>query len=56
MECKNLGDIDGNPNDKVSAITFNNITATAETPVLNNKYKDVKLKNVKVNGKAYALK
>lgn len=56
VECKNLGDIDGNPNDKVSAITFNNITATAETPVLNNKYKDVKLKNVKVNGKAYALK
>lgn len=50
VECKRVGEIEGNPSDKVSDIVFRNIEARAENPVLKNKYSDVKFKNVTVNG------
>lgn len=54
--CNRLGEIEGNPADKVSNIVFRNINARAETPALKNKYSDVKFKNVTVNGAPLVLK
>ena len=50
VKCKKLGDIDGNANDTVTNFVLKNITANAETPGLNNKYSDVKIENVVING------
>lgn len=49
VTCDSLGDIDGNPSDQISDITFNDMKILAKKPVLNNKYKGVNLTNVKVN-------
>ena len=51
VECKSFGDMQGNPSDTVSKIVFKNIEATAATPGFRNKYTDVKMENVVVNGK-----
>lgn len=56
VQCNRIGDINGNANDKVSQIAFNNITATAGTPVLNTSYPGVILNKVIVNGKPLELK
>ena len=56
VKCKTVGELEGNPNDKVSGILFKNIIATAETPILKNKYSDVKAENVVVNGKPLQMK
>lgn len=56
VECKKLGDIEGNPSDQVSDIVLRNITATAESPVLKNIYPGVKIENVIVNGTPLAIK
>lgn len=55
VSCKSIGDIEGNATDRISDILFRNIQATAETPVLKNKYTDVKAENVMVNGKAFVI-
>lgn len=50
VQAQSFGDMEGNENDKVSNIVFKDITATAKSPVLKNKYKDVQISNVVVNG------
>lgn len=56
VKCKTVGELEGNPNDKVSGIVFKNITATAEIPILKNKYSGVKAENVLVNGSPLSIK
>lgn len=50
VECKSVGDMNGNNPDKVSKIVFKNIEATATTPGFRTKYTDIKFENVRVNG------
>ncbi|WP_295769789.1 glycosyl hydrolase family 28 protein [uncultured Mucilaginibacter sp.] len=56
IECDQVAHIQGNPNDKVSGITFSNIEATAKKPGIKNVYEGVKLENVVINGQPYTLK
>ncbi len=56
VNCNRFGEIVGNPDDKVYNIVFKDITATAETPTLQNKYPDIKVENVIVNGAPLVLK
>lgn len=56
VKCGRFGVIEGNAADIVSGILFKNITATAETPELKNKYPDVKAENVIVNGGPLPIK
>jgi polygalacturonase len=57
VQCNKLGDIKGNPADKISDILFRNITANAATPTLQtNNYPDIKAENVKVNGSPFVIK
>ena len=57
MKCNRVGDIKGNPEDKVSNILFKNITVTATAPTLKtNNYPKIKTKNVVVNGTPLVLK
>lgn len=53
VECKSLGDMEGNPSDSVSNILFRNINAKAETPTLKTKYAGITFENVVVNGVAF---
>lgn len=56
VNCKSLGEVAGNPNDQVNNILFKNITATAESPTLKNKYPEgVRTENVIVNGNPIAV-
>ncbi len=51
MQCNRVGDIKGNPGDKVSDILFKNITVKASSPALKtNNYPNIKTENVIVNG------
>ena len=50
VDCKSFGDLQGNPADQASQISFKNISATAKKPGLNNRFKDVKTENVTING------
>ncbi len=50
VDCLKFGELEGNPLDKVSNITFKNITATAKDPELKNIYQGIKVENVTVNG------
>lgn len=57
VQCNSVGDIKGNPADKISDILFRNITANATTPVLKtNNYPNIKAENVIVNGSAFVIK
>jgi polygalacturonase len=56
VQCKSIGDMEGNPSDTVSGIVFRDINAKAETPVLKTKYTSIKLENVVVNGAPFAVK
>lgn len=56
VQCKSLGEIEGNPSDSVSNIVFKDITANAETPGLKNKYTGIKAERVMVNGAPFILK
>lgn len=57
MKCNRIGDIKGNPTDKVSNILFSNINVTATAPTLKtNNYPKIKTKNVVVNGTPLMLK
>lgn len=50
VQCKRVGEMEGNPADRVSNISFKNITATAESAILKTGYSGVKYENVMVNG------
>ena len=57
MKCNRVGDIKGNPEDKVSNILFENIAVNAIVPTLKtNNYPKIKTKNVVVNGTPLVLK
>jgi polygalacturonase len=57
MECNRIGDIKGNPADKISDILFKNITIKATTPGFNtNNYTGIKTENVIVNGAPLIVK
>lgn len=57
VQCNTVGDIKGNPADKISDILFKNITANATTPTLGtNNYPNIKTENVTVNGSPLVLK
>ena len=57
VQCNRVGDIKGNPNDKISDILFKNISAKAATPTLTtNNYPNIKTENVMVNGSPLVLK
>ena len=55
VKCKQFGTIDGNPADSISSILLRNITATAETPALKNRYPGIKAENVIVNGSSLVI-
>lgn len=55
VKCKSFGDMEGNPMDTVSNISFRNITAVTESPIFKTKYTDVKFENVTVNGAVFKL-
>jgi polygalacturonase len=56
VNTKNIGEIVGNPNDKVSKIVFKDSDVTAASPALINKNPDVKFVNFKVNGTPFVPK
>jgi polygalacturonase len=53
VACDKLGTIEGNANDTVTDFTLKDSNVTTETPTLKNKYSDVKVRNVTVNGKPW---
>lgn len=55
VQCKMVGEMEGNPADIVSNIMFSNIKATAETAELKTKYTGIQIKNVTVNGIPFDL-
>jgi polygalacturonase len=50
VQCKSVGEMEGNAADTVSNIVFKNITATAEAATLKTSYSGIKFENVTVNG------
>ncbi len=57
MQCNRVADIKGNPTDKISDITFRNVTVKAATPTLStNNYLNIKTENVIVNGAPFVIK
>ncbi len=55
VECKSLGEMEGNPTDTVSNIVFKDVNATAGTATLKTKYTGIKLENVVVNGTPFQI-
>jgi len=56
VEATKFGEMDGNPDDKVSNFLFKDLEVTTKTPFLKNKYQDVKIENVLVNGALLVVK
>ena len=56
VEANKFGEMNGNPLDKLSGFTFQNLQITTKNPVLKNKYDDVKYENVIVNGEPLVVK
>jgi len=56
VEANKFGEMNGNPLDKLSGFTFQNLQITTNNPVLKNKYDDVKYENVIVNGEPLVVK
>ena len=57
VKCNRVGDIQGNPADKISDILFRNVTLVAVTAVLKTKdYPNVRVENVIVNGVPFVIK
>jgi hypothetical protein len=56
VECKSLGEMEGNATDTVSNIVFRDIQAKAEKATLKTKYTGIKFENVVVNGVAFVVK
>jgi polygalacturonase len=50
VKCNVFSRMEGNPSDQVTGVVFKNIDATAKNGGFPNKYADVKLENVVVNG------
>ncbi|HMP92075.1 MAG TPA: glycosyl hydrolase family 28 protein [Phnomibacter sp.] len=55
VQCKSLGNMQGNPADSLYNIQFKNIRATTEEPVLKTTYTGIKLENFTVNGTPFKL-
>jgi hypothetical protein len=55
VQCKRVGEMEGNSPDTVSNIVFRNITATAETATLKTSYSGIKFENVMVNGVSFDI-
>lgn len=55
VKCNVFAEIKGNNADKITGFVFENVTATAIDPTLKSEYKNIKLKNVTVNGKTLHL-
>lgn len=56
VQCSRFGEMNGNPNDRVSNILFTNINITTATPELKTTYTDhITFKNVVVNGNTVKL-
>ncbi len=53
LECASLGIIRGNANDTIRNIILDNLIIQAKESKLDTDYKEVKLNNVKVNGKPF---
>ncbi|MES2773965.1 MAG: glycosyl hydrolase family 28 protein [Bacteroidota bacterium] len=56
VQCKSVGDLEGNPADSVYNILFKNINATAGTATLKTKYTGIKHENVTINGAPLVIK
>ncbi|TKC10451.1 exopolygalacturonase [Pedobacter polaris] len=56
VESTQFGIMNGNPLDVLSNVTFKNMEVTTKNPVLKNKYDDVKIENVMVNGAPLVMK
>ncbi|KQN38933.1 exopolygalacturonase [Pedobacter sp. Leaf41] len=56
VEANKFGEMNGNPLDKLSGFTFQNLQITTKNPVLKNKYDEVKYENVIVNGEPLVVK
>jgi polygalacturonase len=57
VECNRVGDIKGNPNDKISDMLFRNVTVKAtSTELKTNNYKNIRMENVMVNGSPVVIK
>lgn len=56
VEATKFGEMDGNPEDKVSGFLFKDLEVTTKTPFLKNSYQDVKIENVMVNGAPLIVK
>jgi len=56
VEATKFGEMDGNPEDKVSGFLFKDLEVTTKTPFLKNRHQDVKMENVMVNGAPLKVK
>jgi len=56
VEANKFGEMDGNPDDKVSAFLFKDLEVNTKTPFLKNRYEDVKIDHVMVNGAPLVVK
>ncbi|MBO9672443.1 MAG: right-handed parallel beta-helix repeat-containing protein [Sphingobacteriaceae bacterium] len=56
VEATKFGEMDGNPEDKVSGFLFKDLEVTAKTPFLKNRYQDIKIEKVMVNGAPLVIK
>ncbi|MGQ7857188.1 glycoside hydrolase family 28 protein [Pedobacter sp. WC2501] len=56
VEATKFGEMDGNPEDKVSGFLFKDLEVTTKTPFLKNRHQDVKIENVMVNGAPLMVK
>ena len=56
MNCNSFGEMQGNPTDIVTNITFKDLNLTAKTPTFKNQYKEIKTENVMINGTPLVIK
>jgi len=56
VEATKFGEMDGNPEDKVSGFLFKDLEVTTKIPFLKNRYQDVKIENVMINGAPLVVK
>jgi polygalacturonase len=56
VEATKFGEMDGNPEDKVSGFLFKDLEVNTKTPFLKNRYQDVKIEHVMVNGAPLVVK
>jgi polygalacturonase len=56
VQCKRVGEMEGNPADTVSNILFKSSTITAEAATLKTNYTKIKFEKVTVNGAPFTIK